>query len=109
MSTSANQLRNTFAKALKQNEEAAKANSTIEDIQFGIDKLHNGGWMDISIATFAQQMTLMESEIYCTVLPKECLAWNKKDKELQAPNISYVFMRYRDLLSFLFLFILFSV
>ena len=29
----------------------------------------------------AEQMTVIESDFYNRVLPKECIGWNKKDKE----------------------------
>ena len=35
----------------------------------------------------AIQMTLFESGLYRKILPKECLSWNKKDKETKAVNI----------------------
>uniref|UniRef100_A0A7S4PFG4 Ras-GEF domain-containing protein n=1 Tax=Paramoeba aestuarina TaxID=180227 RepID=A0A7S4PFG4_9EUKA len=46
------------------------------------------GWHGIDVKVFAEQMTLLESKIYCAILPKECMSWNKKDKETLAPNIS---------------------
>lgn len=40
-------------------------------------------------AEVARQLTLVESEIYCAIKPKEILdgAWNKRDKEEAAPHI----------------------
>ena len=40
-------------------------------------------------AEVARQLTLIESEIYCAIKPKEILdgAWNKKGKEEAAPHI----------------------
>jgi hypothetical protein len=35
-------------------------------------------------------MTILDSKMYLAVMPKECLAWNKKDKETNAPNIWWV-------------------
>eukprot|EP00009_Paramoeba_aestuarina_P008825 CAMPEP_0201521960 /NCGR_PEP_ID=MMETSP0161_2-20130828/16376_1 /ASSEMBLY_ACC=CAM_ASM_000251 /TAXON_ID=180227 /ORGANISM="Neoparamoeba aestuarina, Strain SoJaBio B1-5/56/2" /LENGTH=495 /DNA_ID=CAMNT_0047920701 /DNA_START=112 /DNA_END=1599 /DNA_ORIENTATION=+ len=46
------------------------------------------GWQGLDGKRLALQMTLLESEIYCSILPKECISWNKKEKEVLAPNIS---------------------
>ena len=43
--------------------------------------------MALSERVLAEQMTLLDSKMYLAVQPKECLAWNKKDKETNAPNI----------------------
>jgi len=45
------------------------------------------GWKGLDTKDLAEQMTLLESDIYCAILPKECISWNKKEKELLAPNI----------------------
>ena len=46
-----------------------------------------GGWMKMSERDIAEQMTIIESELYIKTLPKEYLAWNKKEKETLSPNI----------------------
>ena len=45
--------------------------------------------MTLDERLFAEQMTYIDSLMYLSVLPKECLAWNKKDKEVYAPNIRW--------------------
>ena len=45
------------------------------------------GWQGVDVRVFAEQMTLLESRIYCAIKPKECISWNKKEKEVLAPNI----------------------
>ena len=45
------------------------------------------GWKEIDERTIAEQMTLIESKFFNPILPKECLGWNKKNKEKLCPNI----------------------
>ena len=49
------------------------------------------GWLHLPEGELAQQMTKVESEIFTSILPKEYLGWTKKNREVLAPNISFVF------------------
>ena len=47
----------------------------------------------------AQQMSHVESRFYCKILPKECLGWNRKDKDTVCKNIwfvSFIFAHYGE-------------
>ena len=50
------------------------------------------GWLHLPEEELAQQMTKVETDIFVSILPKEYLAWNKKNRDVLAPNISFVFL-----------------
>jgi len=49
----------------------------------------NPGILDINAKELARQLTIIESNLYRAILPRECigLAWSKKDAKERAPNI----------------------
>jgi son of sevenless-like protein len=51
--------------------------------------------IDISPLEIARQLTLIEFDLFKKVQPKECLKnWDKKERELKAPNIHNVTQRF---------------
>eukprot|EP00008_Paramoeba_atlantica_P002026 CAMPEP_0201502282 /NCGR_PEP_ID=MMETSP0151_2-20130828/84050_1 /ASSEMBLY_ACC=CAM_ASM_000257 /TAXON_ID=200890 /ORGANISM="Paramoeba atlantica, Strain 621/1 / CCAP 1560/9" /LENGTH=875 /DNA_ID=CAMNT_0047895863 /DNA_START=103 /DNA_END=2730 /DNA_ORIENTATION=- len=93
MKTSSTQLQKVFQKMSTEKEKESRESFdvwAVDSPSVGmIESLRNGGWKNlITEKDLAMQMTVIESEMYCSILPKECLAWNKKNKEELAPNIS---------------------
>lgn len=55
-------------------------------------------FMDISPKDLAEQLTLLESKQYRCIQPCEllCQAWNKKEKEVKAPNLQQTFLHFNS-------------
>jgi len=53
---------------------------------------------DLKPLEIARQLTLIEFDLYRKIQPKECLnqAWNKTDREINAPNISAMIRRFNE-------------
>ena len=89
--SSAGALHKKFEKKIQEEEKLQSvqkvlyAKPSVEQSYF--KTLGEKGWQGIDVKVFAEQMTLLESKIYCAILPKECISWNKKEKEVLAPNI----------------------
>mmetsp|Transcript_16038 Transcript_16038/g.22271 ORF Transcript_16038/g.22271 Transcript_16038/m.22271 type:complete len:457 (+) Transcript_16038:73-1443(+) len=94
MENSAKQLRRVFERAKERNKDEEKLQGRSRESVPAAQEadhakiLETKGWQGIDNKVLAEQMTILESDIYCAILPKECISWNKKEKEILAPNIS---------------------
>eukprot|EP00009_Paramoeba_aestuarina_P001298 CAMPEP_0201510600 /NCGR_PEP_ID=MMETSP0161_2-20130828/3219_1 /ASSEMBLY_ACC=CAM_ASM_000251 /TAXON_ID=180227 /ORGANISM="Neoparamoeba aestuarina, Strain SoJaBio B1-5/56/2" /LENGTH=867 /DNA_ID=CAMNT_0047905791 /DNA_START=89 /DNA_END=2692 /DNA_ORIENTATION=- len=67
-----------------------------EELRGEVDQLHAGSWVEMREDELAVQMTKVETTIFTLILPKEYLAWNKKNRDVLAPNISHMIQHFNE-------------